>query len=76
MKKELNEYELFRLKIVNRLKERRKELNLTQENMEDGDWSINVRTYQRIENLDTDISLKNLYIICKKLNIPLEELLK
>jgi len=69
MKNEDKEYFIFRSELVQKIETRRKELSLTQENMEDGDWSINVRTYQRIENIETDVTLKNLFYICKKLQM-------
>jgi len=69
MTKHDKEYEKFRRELIERIKARRKELALTQEDMEEEPYSINVRTYQRIENGETDIILKHLYFISKKLGM-------
>ena len=74
MKNKDEEYINFRFELIQKIEKRRKELGLTQEDMEDGDWSINVRTYQRIENIETDVTLKNLFYICKKLKINPSEI--
>ena len=44
--------------------------------MEEGQFGINVRTYQRIETKETDATLKNLYKISKKLDVNIQEFFK
>lgn len=66
-------YNLFHEKVVERIKQIRLAKGLSQENIEDGIYSINVRTYQRIENMETDITLKNLYLISKRLDVDIKE---
>jgi transcriptional regulator with XRE-family HTH domain len=69
-------YESFHKKVAIRIKQIRLSKNLTQEAMEEGAYGINARTYQRIENMETDISLKNLFLISQRLGVDIEVLLK
>ncbi len=68
-------YKLFHESVVGRIKQIRLEKNLTQEDMEEGKFGINVRTYQRIENMKTDITLKNLFLISKRLGVDIKEII-
>lgn len=66
-------YENFQKRVIKRIKQLRESKNMTQEDMEEGVYGINVRTYQRIETRATDITMKNLYKISKKLNVDIRE---
>jgi transcriptional regulator with XRE-family HTH domain len=66
-------YKLFHGNVVKRIKQLRLEKDLTQEDMEEGRFGINTRTYQRIENMETDATLKNLYYISKRLGTDIRE---
>ncbi len=66
-------YNIFHERVVRKIKQVRLEKGLTQENMEEGVYALNVRTYQRIENSETDITLKNLYLISKQLDVDIKE---
>ena len=57
----------FRIAVATNIKTYRIRKRLTQEDMEDD--GMNVRTYQRIENATTDISLEKLFIISRKLEV-------
>lgn len=69
-------YDAFHEKIAKKIRQVRLSKGITQEEMESGEFGINVRTYQRIENMETDITLKNLFLISKKLNVKIEEFFK
>jgi transcriptional regulator with XRE-family HTH domain len=69
-------YEQFHEQVADRIKKIRIAKGKTQEAMEEGSFAINARTYQRIENRETDISLKNLYLISKQLDVEITEFFK
>jgi len=66
-------YKPFHVKVAKRIKQLRLSKGLTQEDMEDGPCGINARTYQRIETMETDINLKNLYLISQRLDVDITE---
>jgi transcriptional regulator with XRE-family HTH domain len=67
------DYEKFQEMIVKKIRQIRESKNMTQEDMEEGEYGINVRTYQRIETRATDITMKNLFKISKKLNVDIRK---
>jgi len=66
-------YDSFRAHVAKKIRQLRLSKGLTQEDMEEGKFGIHVRTYQRIENLETDITLNNLYLISKRLSVDIRD---
>ena len=66
-------YNSFRTHVTNKIRQLRLSKGFTQEDMEEGKFGINVRTYQRIENMETDITLNNLYLISQKLSVDIRD---
>ncbi len=70
-----HEFELLLRHLGQRIKEYREKSELTQENMSEGIHPIEYKYYQRIESGKRNLTLRTLFKISKKLNIPLKDLL-
>jgi|JI10StandDraft_1071094.scaffolds.fasta_scaffold17919_10 transcriptional regulator with XRE-family HTH domain len=68
-RKDQSEYRAFLKEIGSRLKNRRQELNLTQEGMEGEPFPFLVRDWQNVEYGRRNITIQTVFKICKKLKI-------
>lgn len=72
----MSEFHQFQLDVAANIKARRLALGLTQEDMESGEFGVNVRTFQRIETGVTDITLSKLFLIAQRLQTTPSNLLE
>ena len=70
-----NEFEILLRALGHKIKEYREKINLTQEDMADGNYTVDYKYYQRIESGKRNITIKTLFKLSKKLNVPLKDLL-
>ena len=68
-------FEEYKIKVGKRIKQIRKEKKLTQMDLDIEPNEIPVRTLQDIENGRTNVTLKNLFYISKKLGVKPEDLI-
>jgi transcriptional regulator with XRE-family HTH domain len=69
------DFSLFRQKVGKRIYQLRVNKGLTQEDMDEGDDGIPVRTIQNIEGGKSNPNLKTIYRLAKRLGIKPKELL-
>lgn len=67
--------EEFLTKIGKNIQKIRKEKGLTQENLDEGDFAIPVRTLQDIEAGKGNVTVKSLFKIAKQLKVKPKDLL-
>ncbi len=61
-------------KLGARIKELRESKGLTQEDMDEGQNGLPVRTFQDIERGNSNVTLKSLNLIAKRLEVDLKDL--
>jgi len=69
------EFDILLQAIGKRIKQNRQKAELTQEDMESGKFSIEYKYFQKIEQGKINITIRTLFKISKKLNVPLKDLL-
>lgn len=67
-------FNTLKKKLGGRIKELRESKNLTQEDMEEGQHGLPVRTYQDIERGNSNVTLKSLQAIAKQFDVPIKDL--
>ena len=70
----ISDFELFLKAFGKNVNKIRLEKGYTQENMDSGEFPIDVKYFQRIEYGQRNITLRTLFKICKKLDISPKEL--
>lgn len=70
-----NEFELYLKRLGKRIQGYRERAKLTQEHMSEGNYPIDYKYYQRIESGKRNLTLRTLFKISKKLNVPMKDLL-
>jgi len=75
-KKIQKEFEQYAQAVGVKIKEIRESKNLTRENMDEHPYKIPVRTLADVELGTTNPTLKNLWLISKRLEVDVRDLLK
>ncbi len=71
-----SEYKELLVEIGNRIRKRREQLGLTQEDMDSEPLPIDERNFRRIEAGTRNVTIKTLFAIAKKLKIKPHDILK
>ncbi len=67
-------FNYLKKRLGNRIKELRESKGFTQEDMDEGQNGLPVRTFQDIERGNSNVTLKSLNLIAKRLEVDIKDL--